>query len=95
MKSITIGESDEYDDFTVDVPLLFYLEERINRCSMSLLSNPEESCNMPSTTAPSKLVLLSNSSGVCTYNDGSLSYHPQDIPCLCYEDTIHEAFKRE
>jgi len=93
--SITRVESDEYGDFAVDIPSLFHLEERINRCSVSLLSSPEDSCNTPSTTAPSKLVLLSNSNGLRTYSAGSLSYHPQDIPCFCYEETVHEALERE
>lgn len=93
--SVTVAESDEYGDFTVEVPSLFHPEERINRCSVRLLSSPEGSCNTKSKTVPSKLVLLSNSNGVRTYNAGSLSYHPQNIPGLCYKEIVQESLERE
>jgi hypothetical protein len=89
--SVTVAESDEYGDFSVDVPSAFHPEERMNRCSVRLLNSPEGSCNAPSTTAPSKVALIANSNGVRTYTAGSLSYQPQDIPRFCYMETVRKA----
>lgn len=95
--TVNVGESDEYGDFTVEVPSFFHLDERVmNRCSLRLLSSPEDSCNTPSTTAPSKLVLLSNSNGIRTYSPvGSLSYYPQDISRFCHNETVKEALEKD
>eukprot|EP01018_Ginkgo_biloba_P017126 Gb_35756 [translate_table: standard] len=82
------GKTDEYGDFTVEVPSVFHLDERINRCSVQILSSPEESCNIPSTTSSSKLVLTSNLNGIRTYSAGSLSYRPKHIPHLCFKEDV-------
>eukprot|EP01018_Ginkgo_biloba_P017130 Gb_35750 [translate_table: standard] len=82
------GKTDEYGDFAVEVPSVFHLDERINRCSVQILGSPEESCNIPSTTASSKLALTSNLNGIRTYSAGSLSYRPKHIPHLCYKEDV-------
>jgi hypothetical protein len=88
--SVTVGESDEYGDFSVEVPSLFHPEERMNRCSVRLLKSSEGSCNTPSTTVASKLTFISNSNGVRTYTAGSLSYRSQDIPRLCDKKAVQQ-----
>lgn len=81
--SVNVGESDEYGDFSVEVPSIFHPEGRVNRCSVRLLHSSEGSCNTRSTTTPTYLALISNSNGVRTYTAGSLSYRPQHIPRFC------------
>jgi len=89
--SVNVGKSDENGDFSVDVPSPFHPKERMNRCSVRLLNSSEGSCNTPSTTAPYKLSLKSNTNGVRTYTAGSLSYRPQHIPLFCYKETVQES----
>lgn len=89
--SVDVRETNEYGDFSVEVPSLFHPEGRMNRCSVRLLNSSEDSCNTPSTTAPSKLAFRSNSNGVLTYTAGSISYRPQHIPRFCYEEAVQEA----
>lgn len=89
--TVIVGESDEYGDFSVEVPSLFHPEERMDRCSVRLLNSPEESCKTPSRTAPSRLSLIENSNGIRTYSAGSFSYHPEDIPRSCFMEAKREA----
>ncbi|KAH9329406.1 hypothetical protein KI387_001514, partial [Taxus chinensis] len=54
LQLVQVAESDEYGDFRMEVPSGFHTEERVNTCSVRVLSS---SC-MASTHNSSKLVLM-------------------------------------
>ncbi|GLJ45003.1 hypothetical protein SUGI_0947300 [Cryptomeria japonica] len=83
---VEIAQSDEYGDFLLEVPSAFHLEERIRDCSITLVSNPEGSCNVPSTRKPCNLVLLSSyPNGLRIYTCAvPLSYRPP----FCYDGLL-------
>jgi len=82
-----IGETDDDGVFMVELPSSIFLSaDQLNQCLVRPRNSPEESCRIPSKSAPSKLTLQSDSNGVLTYSAGSFSYRPETVPSSCYRE---------
>ncbi|GLJ33324.1 hypothetical protein SUGI_0670410 [Cryptomeria japonica] len=72
------GETNEDGEFRVELPIMYNLNPG-RSCSVRLLSSPHESCNIPSISESSQLILItSDSSEVQTYSSTPLSYRASE-----------------
>ncbi|XP_057842463.1 extensin [Cryptomeria japonica] len=70
------GETNEDGEFRVEIPIIHNLNPG-RSCSVRLVSSPHESCNIPSISESTQLILISSdSSGIQTYASTPLSYSP-------------------
>jgi len=85
------AQTNEYGEFKFELPpSIFHSHEQVQRCSATLLKNPQGSCKVASMAKSSSFSLKSKQGSIYTYSAGSFTYRPPSPPQLCSKDDVSQ-----